>query len=112
MFLVRCISNEAYHLQDHTVALPAENVVEPNNKETISQILQQCNFTCKAFTTAMAIKHQLQYSIFNAVYYFNDSNGLTSEGDIRKLISSLEHIETIASILQNMEVQLHCIHTI
>ena len=100
-----------HHLQDHhVVALAAENV-EPNNQANIRQMLQQFDFTCKTFTTAMAIKHQLQYSIFNGSYYFNDSNGslvqVTSEEYIRNLTLSLQCIETIASILQTMEVQLH-----
>ena len=56
----------------------------------------------------MAIKHQLQYSLFSDTYYFKDINGilikvLSTEG-IRNLTSALEYIETLASILQNIEV--------
>lgn len=54
----------------------------------------------------MAIKHQLQYSILSGAYYLNDSNEtqVTSEEGVRKLISVLKYIETIGSILQNIEV--------
>ena len=115
--VVRCISNKVYHLQEHhAVVLAAENDnVQSNNQANIRQMLQQFDFTCKTFTTAMAIKHQLQYSIFSGSYYFNDSNGtlvqVTSEEYMRNLTLSLQYIETIASILQNMEVQLRCILT-
>ena len=71
-------------------------------------MLQQFNFTCKAFTIAMAIKNQLQLSLFNDAYYFNESNGtlvkVRSEEGIRNLTTTLEYIETIASSLQNIEV--------
>ena len=92
-----------------------ENSSQISQQNNISQILQQFDFTCKTFTTAMAIKHQLQCSIFNGTYYFNDSNGIlvnmTSEEGIRNLNSTLEYIETLASILQNIEVHLWCILT-
>ena len=56
----------------------------------------------------MAIKHQLQYSLFSGTYYFKDSNGILikviSDEGIRNLISALEYIETLASILQNIQV--------
>ena len=54
----------------------------------------------------MAIKHQLQYSILSGAYYFNGSNGtqVTSEEGVGQLILVLKYIETIGSILQNIEV--------
>ena len=77
-------------------------------------ILQQFDFTCKTFTTAMAIKHQLQYAIFNGTYYINDSNGVlvevTSVEHIRKFTSALEYLETIAGILQDIEVRKCKVH--
>ena len=55
----------------------------------------------------MAIKHQLQYSLFSNTYYFKDINEilLSTEG-IRNLTSALEYIETLVSILQNIEVHV------
>lgn len=56
----------------------------------------------------MAIKYQLQNSLFNGSYYFNDSNGVlvevTSVKGIKNLASTLEYLETIADILQDIEV--------
>lgn len=56
----------------------------------------------------MAIKHQLLYSLFNNTYYLNDKNEtqvkVTSDEDIRELNSLLEYLETLANILQEIEV--------
>ena len=102
-----------YHtfIQVHNaVVLPAEQNIKTDNQENINQMLQQFNFTCKAFTTAMAIKNQLQYSLFDDSYYFNESNGalakVRSKDGIRNLTTTLEYIETIASSLQNIQVYI------
>ena len=59
----------------------------------------------------MAIKHQLQYSLFNGTYYFNNSNGVlvevTNVEGIRNLASALKYLETIANILQDIEVCIY-----
>ena len=76
-------------------------------------MLQQFNFTCKQFTRAMAIKRQLQLSVFNKTYYYNGTNGTLIQviggKSIRNLTSILEYIETIANALQNIEVHVSCI---
>jgi len=96
-------------LQDHRARVdPTEYDADTEIQENINQTLQQFSFTCKQFTTAMAIKHQLQLSVFNNTYYYNETNGtlvkvIDDEG-IRNLTSILEYIETLANILQNIEV--------
>ena len=71
-------------------------------------MLRQFNFTCKQFTRAMAIKRQLQLSIFNNTHYYNATNGtlvqVKGEEGIRNLTSILEYMEILAGILQNIEV--------
>ena len=55
----------------------------------------------------MAIKHQLQYSLFSGTYYKNKSGILRrviSDEGIRKMTSALKYIETLTSILQDIEV--------
>ena len=55
----------------------------------------------------MAIKYQLQHSIFNGNYYTNDSGILvevTSDEGIRNFVSVLQYLETIAKTLQDIEV--------
>ena len=71
-------------------------------------MLRQFNFTCKQFTRAMAIKRQLQLSVFNNAYYYNTTNGtlvqVKGEEGIRNVTSILEYMEIITSTLQNIEV--------
>ena len=55
----------------------------------------------------MAIKYQLQYSLFNGTYYFNGSNG---DKGIKNLTSVLEYLETIADTLQDIKVCMHKLH--
>ena len=60
----------------------------------------------------MAIKHQLQHSIFNGNYYNNNSGILVkvkSDEGIGNFVSILQYLETIASILQDIEVRM-CVH--
>ena len=67
------------------------------NQENVNVAMQQFNYTCKTFTTVMAIKHQLSYSLFS-------SGNITSDKGIRNLILILEYLETLASILQDIQV--------
>ena len=99
------------HLQDHKAIVdPTEYNVKAENQKNINviQMLRQFNFTCKQFTRAMAIKRQLQLSVFNNAYYYNATNGtlvqVKGEEGIRNLTSILEYMEILASILQNIEV--------
>ena len=57
----------------------------------------------------MAIKYQLQHALFNGSYYFMDNNGtqvkVTGNKDyIKNFIIILENLETLTSILQDIEV--------
>ena len=53
----------------------------------------------------MAVKHQLSYSLFNDMIYFNDSStNITSNKGIRNLTMILEYLEKLACILQDIEV--------
>ena len=97
----------------HAVAFPAEHENDTVNPENINLALQQFNFTCKIFTNAMAIKHQLQYSLFNGTYFINESGILlkaTGDKDIKNFISVLEHLETLTAILQDIEVHNIKVH--
>lgn len=61
----------------------------------------------------MAIKHQLQYSLFNSTYFINESGTLlkaTGDEDIKKFISVLEHLESLTAILQDIEVPNMNVH--
>ena len=75
------------------------------NKENVNLTINQFNFTCKTFTTVMAIKHRLLRSLFSGTYYFTNSNdNLTTEKGIKNLTLILEYLETLGSILQDIEV--------
>ena len=82
------------------------------NEENVNLTINQFNFTCETFTTVMAIKHRLLRSLFSGTYYFTNSNdNLTTEKGIKNLTLILEYLETLASILQDIEV-CTCIHVI
>ena len=55
----------------------------------------------------MAIKYQLQNSLFKGKYFITEDNDLVTVNnteDIIKLTSVLEHLQTLTSTLQNIEV--------
>ena len=54
----------------------------------------------------MAIKHQLQFSLFNNTYYFDNGTQIKVRNDesIKNFTQILEYLETLASILQGIEV--------
>ena len=75
------------------------------NEENVNLTIEQFSFACKNFTNVMAIKHRLLRSLFNGTYYFTNSNDkLTSEKGIKNLTLILQYLETLASILQDIEV--------
>ena len=81
--------------------------------EDVNLTINQFSFACKNFTTIMAIKHRLLRSLFNGTYYFTNSNdNLTSEKGIKNLTLILEYLETLASILQDIEVCTYILHVI
>ena len=91
------------------MVLPTENNTDMFDQANINLAIEQFNFTCETFTTVMAIKHQMLYSLFNGTYYyFNDSTEIhvkvTSDEGIRNLTLMIEYLETLANILQDMEV--------
>ena len=75
--------------------------------------MQRFDFTCKTFTDVMAIKHQLQFALFNGSYYFMDKNGSqakVADGEdhidyIKNFTIILENLETLTSILQDIRVR-------
>jgi len=78
--------------------------------------LQQFNFTCSVFTTAMAIKYQLQDSLFEAKYFVAVNGrlvGVNNPEDINNLNSVIEYLQTITDILQEIEVYIKhkCVRT-
>lgn len=83
------------------------------NEENVNLTINQFSFACKNFTNIMAIKHRLLRSLFNGTYYFTNSNdNLTSEKGIKNLTLILEYLETLASILQDIEVCTCILHVI
>lgn len=63
----------------------------------------------------MAIKHQLQFALFNGSYYFVDKNGtranmIDSKDYIKKFTIILENLETLASFLQDIQVLITASH--
>jgi len=96
---------EIFVLQSKEVSLPAEQSTDTFNQKNINLALQQFNFTCSIFTAVMAIKHQLQYSLFNNHSVDNTVN-VTSDENITSLSLLLEYLETLAGILQDIEVRM------
>ena len=83
------------------------------NEENVNLTIEQFNFTCDTFTNVMAIKHRLLRSLFSGTYYFTNSNdNLTSEKGIKNLTLMLEYLESLASILQDIEVCTCILHVI
>ena len=93
----------------HFVAQPNEHVNETYNQENVNLILQQFKFTCKTFTDVMAIKHQLQYSLLNGKYHTKKNGDLVEiqKIEIKNFTLILEYLQTLGSILQNIEVYMH-----
>ena len=76
------------------------------NQKNVNLTMQQFSLTCYNFTTVMAVKHQLSYSLFNDMIYFNDSStNITSNKGIRNLTMILEYLEKLACMLQDIEVR-------
>lgn len=91
----------------HSVALPSERGNGTYSQESVNLVLQQFNFTCTTFTNAMAIKHQLQYSLFNGGYYMKN-NGvivkINNEEMMKNFTLILEYLQMVGNFLQNIEV--------
>ena len=81
-------------------------MTETYSQESVNQVLQQFAFTCKTFTNVMAIKHQLQYSLFNGSYYTENNGALVkvNNEEIKNFTLTLEYLQTLGSVLQSIEV--------
>ena len=90
----------------HSVALPSEHANGTYDRGNVDLILQQFNFTCRTFTNVMAIKNQLQYSLFNGSYYIEKNEALVKvdDKDMKKFTLILEYLQNLHSILQKIEV--------
>ena len=66
------------------------------NKNYINSTLHQFDFACKTFTTIMAIKHQLQHSIFSGI--------CSIDSVISGLAVTLSYLQTLADIIQEVKV--------
>ena len=90
----------------HSIALPDVHGKTIYDQENVNLVLQQFNFTCRTFTNAMAIKHQLQYSLFNGSYYMENNGNLVkvNNREMKNFTLVLEYLQTLGSILQNIEV--------
>ncbi|XP_065917518.1 uncharacterized protein [Dysidea avara] len=88
---------------------PTKHSNKSSTHNTVKLALQQFDFTCSIFTSAMAIKYQLQNSLFKGKYFITEDNDLVTVNnteDIIKLTSVLEHLQTLTSTLQNIEETL------
>ena len=76
------------------------------SQENVDLILQQFAFTCRTFTNVMAIKHQLQYSLFNGSYYTekNETLAKVNSKEIKNFTLIMEYLQMLGSILQSIEV--------
>ena len=76
------------------------------SQENVDLILQQFAFTCRTFTNVMAIKHQLQYSLFNGSYYTEKTETLAkvNSKEIKNFTLIIEYLQMLGSILQSIEV--------
>ncbi|XP_065897225.1 uncharacterized protein [Dysidea avara] len=97
------------------VVLPTEQSNNSSVLNIVNLSLQQFDFTCSVFTTAMAIKYQLQNSLFRGEYFVEKNDSLkrvNNTEDVNNLNSVLEYLQTLADILQDIEEILstkHCI---
>ncbi|XP_065897215.1 uncharacterized protein [Dysidea avara] len=97
------------------VVLPTEQSDNSSELNIVNLSLQQFDFTCSIFTTAMAIKYQLQNSLFRGEYFVEQNDSLKRVNnieDISKINSVLEYLQTLTDILQDIEEILsakHCI---
>ena len=66
------------------------------NKNYINSTLHQFDIACKNFTTIMAIKHQLQHSIFNGI--------CSIDSVLSGLVVTLSYLQTLADIIQEVKV--------
>ncbi|XP_065900390.1 uncharacterized protein [Dysidea avara] len=65
------------------------------NKNYINSTLHQFDIACKNFTTIMAIKHQLQHSIFNGI--------CSIDSVLSGLVVTLSYLQTLADIIQEVK---------
>jgi len=69
----------------------------------IDSTVQNFSFPCKNFTTIMAIKHELQHSVF--IGKCNKTDNATAEEDyVNAAVIILSYLQTLADILQNTMV--------
>ena len=90
----------------HSVALPSKHGNGTYSQGNVNLLLQQFDFTCTTFTNVMAIKHQLQYSLFNGSFY-NEKNGSLVKVDneeLKNFTSILGYLQDLQTILQKIEV--------
>ena len=77
------------------------------NRDSISSVLQQFDFICRNYTDAMAIKSELQHSLFHG-NYSTDGNYSTKELNyteaIENVTKTLIDLQTIANIHQDKKV--------
>ena len=86
---------------------PTQHSSSSSEHQILLLALQQLNYTCSAFTTAMAIKYQLQKSLFSGQYFVQENDDLVrvnDKEDVRNLTNILEHLQTLTSILQEIAV--------
>ena len=101
---IKIISYTYFISQEKNVTgFAAENSSDTFNNENFTLILEQMSFTCRAFTTVMAIKHQLQFSLFNDTHFEDVTKTLRDES-IGSVCLILGYLEKLASILQEIEV--------
>ncbi|XP_065910079.1 uncharacterized protein [Dysidea avara] len=97
------------------VVLPTEHFNNSSELNIVNLSLQQFNFTCSVFTTAMAIKYQLQNSLFRGEYFVEQNDSyvvVNNTEDISNLNSVLEYLQTLTDVLQDIEEILstkHCV---
>ena len=73
----------------------------PNKiKTNISLMLQSFTFPCENFTTIMAIKHELQHSIFNGKCSIDDNI-------VERVAVILSYLQTLTYFLQDAKVAVN-----
>ena len=90
----------------HSVALPSEQGNGTYSQGNVNLLLQQFDFTCTTFTNVMAIKHQLQYSLFNGSFLNEKNEALVKVDDkeLKNFTLILVYLQNLQSILQKIEV--------
>ena len=97
---VESLYNAGGQLSDVNFTLPlfTQSDISNNTKENMNRTLRHFSDRCKYFTTAMTLKHQLQYHLF-----FIDTTPNLNSDNAKRLSTILTSLQTMADVFNDME---------